>query len=173
MFPFTKMKTIFPRLRFPLFLRSAVRWFPQASTLFSASSYTLLSLLLLVCGPLRAVAQSDFDLRRSISGTWFGTNSSFSGTTTIRADRTFATRVTYNPPAYGPKSVEIDGRWQILDGYLIYTVTKTTEPEDEPVGHVDRYKIIRLNGTELTYKDEERDQVISLKRSEPKPKVNP
>jgi|ERR1051325_1386007 hypothetical protein len=157
-------------LRLPL--RTALLRFPRSFPLFAIVNCSLLSLSLSACGPANTLVGSDSDLQRKLSGTWLSTTTSSTGIvttnrTTFRRDGTFAERDIYGlPPGHDPRSDAFDGRWQIRDGYLTSTVTNTTLPELVPVGRIYRSKIIRLSDRELVCRWEERDKVISLKRSE-------
>jgi hypothetical protein len=61
------------------------------------------------------------------------------------------------------KTVTYEGKWQIQAGMLITTITKTSVPELEPGGSTHRYKIIRLDATNLVYRSEN-GQTALLKR---------
>ena len=126
----------------------------------------LIFLLFMFCNNTSAQLPKDSELQQKILGAWQGTNSSFTGIITIYPKGVFNTRVTYNADVGKPQGDEMEGKWQIRDGYVIYTITKTTRPADQPVGDIERYKIIRLSETDLIYKDEQRGQVISLHKKQ-------
>jgi hypothetical protein len=100
-------------------------------------------------------------LHKDIVGTWAYSTNSTQCTIVIDPDGTFSTIAT-NVDI--PKEFMYEGKWEVLDNFLITTLTKTSQPKFEPVGRIDRYQIIRLTKTEMIYREEKEGQVISLKR---------
>jgi len=122
--------------------------------LFATIAFIALSSFLLAS--CRRDAAAEADLQRRILGTWISTNTSSTGIVTtnitmIHRNGAFAERDNLKVgSADDPGGDLFDGCWQIRDGYLTYTVTNTSLPELVPLGHIARFKIVRLSDTELT-----------------------
>jgi hypothetical protein len=109
---------------------------------------------------------SDAELREKVAGTWIVDSQSpkgisIKGTVTILADKRFISRATVT---IGDQKQEIgyEGRWEVKDGFLIETITKSNT-KMAPVGDTTRDKIIRVNNEELVYQTEQ-GQTITRKR---------
>ena len=105
-------------------------------------------MLLVAC---RRSSPADSALHQKIVGTWAWTPveaQTSGGVTTFAANGNFVFKGT-NRWATGAKEFSYEGTWQIQDGILIFTLTKTSEPKYMPVGKVDRCKIIRADDRDL------------------------
>lgn len=96
---------------------------------------------------------------------WAYNSNSTQCTIVLDSNGSFRTTVTNTS-----KQFSYEGKWEISNGILITTLTNTSEPKYEPPGRIDRFKILRLDESELVYKDEDKGdsngQIISLKRQQ-------
>jgi len=81
------------------------------------------------------------------SRTWGGQEPS-EGVTTLAPDGKFVSNST-NRWSSGSREFAYEGTWQVKDGILNLTYTKTSESKVMPVGRIEHCKIIRLNEDEL------------------------
>jgi hypothetical protein len=80
---------------------------------------------------------------------------SINGTDEKKADGIFTSTVTFAFP--DPKlnrTISVEGKWEIKNGVLIETITKSSDPQFPPVGMVSRDKIIKLDDKEFLYETE-------------------
>jgi hypothetical protein len=98
-------------------------------------------MLLVAC---RRSSPTDSALRQKIVGTW---QISY-GVTILAANGNFVCKAT-NRWSTGSKEFSYEGTWQLQDGILIFTYTKTSEPKYMPVGKVERCQVIRAEEQEL------------------------
>lgn len=113
----------------------------------------------------RAGLPSDAEIHDKIVGLWGATTGSTSNSITLRADGTYASKV-LNWSNRGEITDFFQGRWRIGNGYLMMTLTKATRPEVFPVNHTDRYKLIDVTDDTVTFKDEEREEMVTWKRKD-------
>ena len=109
---------------------------------------------------------SDAAIREKVVGTWIvdlQSHNGFSikGTATIVSENKFISTVTVTT---GDRREEMgyEGRWDVKDGFLIETITKS-DSRMAPVGMVTRDKVIRVNDQELVYLTEE-GKTVTRKR---------
>jgi len=105
-------------------------------------------------------SKNDTILRQNITGTWTYSTNSTECRIVINPSGVFSTVATNMNV---PKEFIYEGKWKVLDNFMIVTLTKTSQPKFEPVGRIERFQIIRLTKTELIYQEED-GQVISLTR---------
>jgi len=103
---------------------------------------------------LTACNRRDTKLARAVRGSWaHGTHA-----ITISPDGSFYE--SFQPPK---GTLIYRGTWKIKHGILSFTVTNVSGPEPhEPVGSVDRGKIVSVDSDNLVYKSQ--GQTISLSR---------
>jgi major membrane immunogen (membrane-anchored lipoprotein) len=97
-----------------------------------------LSLLLTACG------RHDAQLRKQITGTWADDRPGSLGTMTLASDGSFSSR--WRTPNH---TNTWEGTWQISDGVLIMTNTKSNDVPITTISH-DKNKIIRVDDHVLT-----------------------
>jgi len=56
------------------------------------------------------------------------------------------------------------GRWKFEKGNLVYTLTKSSTPNEAPVGVPLRFKVVNHDGNTLRYRDEKRNKSYHEKR---------
>jgi hypothetical protein len=115
-------------------------------------------------GPL-----SDTGIRQKIVGTWIvdshsPSGSSMKGTVIILSDGSLVAKVTIIRKN-SEEDFEYEGTWQVKDGFLIETVTRS-HSRLAVKGHVTRDKIIRLDTHELAYQTET-GRIVTRKRNGP------
>jgi hypothetical protein len=112
------------------------------ATMRCVSSLLVISLLVTGCH------QRDTELRQGMFGTWIP-NSETNCTIILARNGTFTTKfmaVRTNVT----KELIYEGTWRVTDGFHTLTITNASgyEPH-QPVGTVERYKIVRLDKNEL------------------------
>jgi hypothetical protein len=91
---------------------------------------------------------SDADIRRMLIGTWGGdTMHKHSRTIYATNGISFSTNWVTDPNSVLNAVPYAESSWQVKDGTLISTVTKTTDPQLCPLGSVWRTKVILMNET--------------------------
>ncbi|HXI73337.1 MAG TPA: hypothetical protein VNN22_23600 [Verrucomicrobiae bacterium] len=91
---------------------------------------------------------TDDEIRQKIVGTWLVNNHLSNGnslvvTEKILANNSVATKATFTVGEH-KEELEDSATWQVKDGYLIETVTKSNS-EQVPLGKITRDKVITLN----------------------------
>lgn len=109
---------------------------------------------------------TDDGIRQKVVGTWIvdrqsSNGLSIEGTVKILSDGSFVSKATL---ILGEKKQEdgYEGTWQVMSGYLIETITKTSS-KIHRVGKITRDKIIHVDNSELSYLTESGD-VVTRKR---------
>jgi hypothetical protein len=111
-------------------------------------AFTFILIGLLVAGCHRREAK----LTDQIVGAWNHVDGGFS--MTISSDGSFSS---------GSSNVAYQGTWLVGDAVLVMTITNATgTKQHEPVGSVDRMKIVQVDESHLTL--EQNDQTIYYKR---------
>ena len=112
----------------------------------------LLTVTLAACQrrDVSSMSPTDAKLREKLLGTWTwgGEPEGSAGVNTLAPDGKFVSSST-NRWSSGSREFAYEGTWQVKDGILHLTYTKTSEPKDMPVGRIERYKIIRIDAEEL------------------------
>jgi hypothetical protein len=88
---------------------------------------------------------SDERIRHQLPGTWINGPQDSKDSVNIDSDGNFVIKETF-----GTNEVASEGTWQVKDGFLIATTTKSSS-KDERVGIVTKDKIIRVNDQELVF----------------------
>ncbi len=93
---------------------------------------------------------SDKEIRKNLLGTWVGESAS-SGSFAIHQDGSYVADFT---DASGKVATTHEGTFQVADGYLIISVTKSSQT-NQPVPHDFRYRIIRADAQTIVMDDGE------------------
>jgi hypothetical protein len=93
----------------------------------------------------------DAKLRKEIAGAWTHEDSDSSGVMILASDSSFKSKWTL---AFSNTAREwtCEGTWIVKDGFLVATITNSTAKNSthtEPVGSIDRLKIIAFDGHHL------------------------
>lgn len=120
--------------------------------------FLLLSLFLTACGRQAKLEElsGDAKLRQKIIGAW----SHKDGIIRFASDGSSSADFTN-----GPKVLAYRSTWELKDGYIVARITNVTlqnTTNAEPVGTVERSRIITVNDHSLVY--DEDGQIISLSR---------
>ena len=104
-----------------------------------------------------STASGDARIRQKIVGTWIVDRQSPAGiiikaTVTLNLDGQFTTKGTVTRDG-SRQTIECAGTWQVKEGMLIETITKSGS-KNVPLGLVTRDKIIRVNDRELVFQAE-------------------
>jgi len=112
------------------------------------------------CDPGRAKQPSSDDeaVRHEIVGSWSFENGH--GVVTVRPNGTFSTEAT-NPV----KKFAYKGTWCISNGELLMCLTDSSEPQFQPVGQTNRFRILELSSTRLVHFDPLLGQTNTLHRN--------
>jgi RNA polymerase sigma factor (sigma-70 family) len=100
----------------------------------------------------------DERISHQLPGIWISDSQSINGSVTIDSDGSFAI-----DEFFGTNKIAYQGTWQVKDGFLIATTTKSSF-EGQRVGVVMRDKIIRVNNQELVFSSH--DTTIKWKRKQ-------
>jgi len=100
----------------------------------------------------------DSDLQKKLTGVWIvdmrnSNGDSAKGTVDIASDGSFKTQVTVTRKTHA-ENIRFEGRWEVKDGFLVETVTKSNGGRAN-AGDVTRDKIIRVDDEELVYQTED------------------
>lgn len=138
----------------------------QKLKLLTRSLFTVATLNVLVASEPQK-PDSDLAIRQRVVGPWIvdshsPNGASFHGTMTIVSGSNFISKATMT---FGEKKQELnfEGTWQVKNGFLIETVTKSGS-KFPPVGLVTRDNIIRVDDQELVFKTEQ-GKTVTRKRS--------
>jgi hypothetical protein len=111
---------------------------------------------------------SDAEIRRKLVGNWHievvKTNISGSSSDTFESNGTFKSAAEFSagqPAAH--ISISVEGTWEVKDGVLKETVTKSSNAQFPPVGLVTKDKVLRMDDKEFVYEDE-RGEIHTNKR---------
>lgn len=111
-------------------------------------------IILALSSVLTACSRRDTELTHAVGGSWTHGNHEI----TLSSDGSFLE--SFHPPK---GTLTYAGTWQIKDGILSFTLTNVSGPEPhEPVGTVDRGKILSVDSNHLVYKSQ--GQTINLGR---------
>jgi hypothetical protein len=99
---------------------------------------------------------SDADIRKSLIGVWRVVQSP-------RQDRSMVSLVTFTPSADftnqiifpgAAREIDMSGTFQVQDGYLIMTITKSSQQTVERLPLITRSKILQVDDSQLVFVDE-------------------
>jgi hypothetical protein len=126
-------------------------------------------LVILIAVPFGSAATneplSDASIREKLVGTWIIdrklTKVSAKGTATFFREGTFTSQATMTANGKERK-VAGEGKWEVKEGMLIETVTKSID--SSMVGHVTRDTILKIDGKELMYRTERGETVTRMRQ---------
>ncbi|HEX3798622.1 MAG TPA: hypothetical protein VH413_07970 [Verrucomicrobiae bacterium] len=108
----------------------------------------------------------DEDIRKKIVGEWHAdiTKTNFSA----HASDKFEAEGKYSSTAeleIGVRhvTISVEGKWEVKDGMLKETITKSSNPEYPPIGLVTNDKVVRIDDKEFVYQDD-RNEMVTCKR---------
>lgn len=122
-------------------------------------SFVLLGMLLTGCG------RRETTIQNQVAGTWFHDDSYYRCVMKLVSDGSFHSRctTTFTNATY---EWSYDGTWEVKDGVLISTITNSsTKNTDhfEPVGTVDRVRIVEIDGSHLALAIEDQTNLFVRK----------
>lgn len=122
--------------------------------------FTIFSLLTISASKANSsdeASPNDTEIGQKIIGVWIvdirSTNSlSIEGTVAINSDESFISKATITRAGHS-QSVRYEGTWQVKDGFLIETITKS-DFKSITVGKITHDKIVGIDENEMVFQTE-------------------
>ncbi len=128
----------------------------------------IIAVLLTACHRKDADTSADAQIRARLVGTWTinwgqSTNFAVRGVLALSPDGTSSCRLT-NRWKSGQREFAYEATWQIKTGALVFTYTKTSQPQEVPVGTTESVRILRLTDTSFDTFDQTAHQTNTFTR---------
>jgi len=124
----------------------------------SRFSYPMRQILAFIFGivlslPSLAIDLPDSRIRQRLVGQWSdviqGDAVTVKSTDTYVSDGTFAVEGEIHPKDGTPFTVKVDGHWEVKNGVVISTVTRSSDVSLVPVGTITRDRVLLINSKEF------------------------
>jgi hypothetical protein len=112
---------------------------------------------------------SDTVVQQKMMGTWWHSQPSFSPASfhlfmiTVASNGDTVSRSTFRV-GDGNRTNTLEGRWEVRDGFLIETITKTSSPAGAPLPYSFTNRLLRVTERELVYRESAQGNAVVMWR---------